>query len=107
MADGSHTTLTAAQPESEPLVAGLRSFAGEHGGATAVIEYVGKRRARIALTGGDGASADHVAPGTDIARSACDEAGIPLEKSWERDLIDQITPGDDLLSRVERRALAR
>ena len=53
MANGSDMTLTAdpnggaAAPTG--LVSGIRSFAAGHGGATAVIEYVGRRGARIVL----------------------------------------------------------
>src|SRR3954471_18310496 len=46
MAEGSDTTLTA----------GIKSFAAGHGGAKAVIEYVGKRGARMALDGREGES---------------------------------------------------
>ena len=65
MAEGSDTTLTA----------GIKSFAGEHGGAKAVIEYVGKRGARIVLVGEDGEWSDQFADGTDVARKACDDGG--------------------------------
>ncbi len=107
MADGSDTTLTLEQPASGGLVSGLRSFAGDHGGAKAVIEYVGRRGARIVLVGEDGVWADHFAPGTDVARSACAEAGIAVENSWERELIDQMRPSNDLWRSMRRRVLAR
>src|SRR5262245_2200509 len=52
------SSVTVVQPKSQVvpngLVAGIRSFAAGHGGATAVIEYVGKRGARIVLVGEDG-----------------------------------------------------
>ena len=54
MADGSHTTMTLEAPVDGGLIAGLRSFAGDHGGAKAVIEYVGRRGCRIVLVGGAG-----------------------------------------------------
>ena len=83
MADGSDTTLTLAPPAHD-LVSGIKGFMREHGGATAVIEYVGRRGARIVLVGGDGTWGDRVAPSTDVARRACEQAGVPLENSWER-----------------------
>lgn len=107
MADGSDTTLTLEHPAECGLVAGLRSFAGDHGGARAVIEYVGRRGARIVLVGEDGVWADQFAPGTDVARSACTEAGVVVENSWERELIDQMRPSNDLWRSMRRRALAR
>ena len=67
MAEGSDTTLTAeqtAEPAPNGLVSGIKSFAAGHGGAKAVIEYVGKRGARIVLVGADGAWGDQFADGT-------------------------------------------
>ena len=46
MADGSDTTMTLSRPVPSSLVHDLRSFAGDHGGAKAVIEYVGRRGAQ-------------------------------------------------------------
>lgn len=111
MADGSDTTLTTEQTVSTQapsgLVAGIRSFAAGHGGARAVIEYVGKRGARIVLVGEDGAWADQFAEGTDIARLACATAGVAVENEWERELMDQMRPSNDLWRSMSRRALAR
>jgi hypothetical protein len=107
MADGSDTTLTLAQPVPDDLVAGLRSFAGDHGGAKAVIEYVGRRGARIVLVGEDGVWADQFAEGTDVAREACLQAGVVLENSWERELIEQMRPSNDLWRSMGRRSLSR
>ena len=56
--------------------AGIKSFAAGHGGAKAVIEYVGKRGARIVLVGEDGEWGDQFADGTDVAREACEKAGV-------------------------------
>jgi hypothetical protein len=61
-----------------------------HGGAKAVIEYVGKRGARIVLVGEDGTWADQFAEGTDIARRACAMAGVQVENGWERELMEQM-----------------
>jgi hypothetical protein len=110
MAEGSDTTLTTdPTPASPPtgLVAGLRSFAAGHGGATAVIEYVGKRGARIVLVGADGVWGDQFTDGTDTARLACAKAGIAVENGWERELIDQMRPSNDLWRSMARRTLAR
>lgn len=113
MADGSDTTLTHERTVLAPatpsgLVAGLRSFAAGHGGARAVIEYVGRRGARIVLVGGDGAGGDELfAPGTDVARTACEKAGVTVENTWERELIDLMRPSNDLWRSMARRTLAR
>src|SRR6195952_1170011 len=97
MAQGSDTTLTA----------GIKSFAAGHGGATAVIEYVGKRGARIVLVGQDGEWSDQFADGTDIAREACESAGVEVENEWERELLEQMRPSNDLWRSMSRRSMAR
>ncbi|WP_344127053.1 hypothetical protein [Luedemannella flava] len=111
MADGSDTTLTVSPAPSagslSGLVAGIRSFASVHGGATAVIEYVGKRGARIVLVGQDGAWGDQFAEATDVARFACEKAGVTVENEWERELMEQIRPSNDLWRSMGRRTLAR
>ncbi|WP_405090389.1 hypothetical protein OG767_22535 [Micromonospora sp. NBC_01392] len=110
MADGSDTTLTTEQTTeqaSNGLVAGIKSFAAGHGGAKAVIEYVGKRGARIVLVGSDGVWADQFADGTDVARQACAKAGVDVENAWERELMDQMRPSNDLWRSMARRTMAR
>ncbi len=111
MGDGSDTTLTADQSSvtqaPSGLVAGIRSFAAGHGGAKAVIEYVGKRGARIVLVGEDGEWADQFADGTDVARLACAKAGVTVENEWERELMDQMRPSNDLWRSMARRTMAR
>ncbi|GAB3090633.1 hypothetical protein [Micromonospora schwarzwaldensis] len=110
MADGSDTTLTVdqtAEQAPDGLVAGIKSFAAGHGGAKAVIEYVGKRGARIVLVGSDGVWADQFADGTDVARQACAQAGVDVENAWERELMDQMRPSNDLWRSMARRTMAR
>jgi hypothetical protein len=111
MAEGSYTTLTTERPDSAEaptgLVSGIKSFAVTHGGARAVIEYVGRRGARIVLVGEDGAWADQFAEGTDVARRACEKAGVEVENEWERELIEQMRPSNDLWRSMARRSLAR
>ncbi len=98
MAEGSDTTLTA----------DIKSFAAGHGGAKAVIEYVGKRGARIVLVGQDGEWTDQfAAQGTDVARKACETAGVEVENEWERELMEQMRPGKDLWRSMARRTMAR
>ena len=99
--------MTIEAPVPGNLVAGLRSFAGDHGGATAVIEYIGRRGARIVLVGEDGAWADQFAPATDIAREACAKAGVVVENGWERELMDHMRPSNDLWRTMARRPLSR
>jgi hypothetical protein len=111
MADGSDTTtLTHERSVADApdgLVDGIRSFAAGHGGAKAVIEYVGKRGARIVLVGEDGEWGDQFADGTDVARLACAKAGVEVQKEWERELMDQMRPSNDLWRSMSRRALSR
>lgn len=105
MADGSHTSVvTTAAPA---LVANLKSFAAAHGGATAVIEYVGRKGARIVLVGQDGTWGDQFADSTDLARDACERANVTLENEWERELTEQMRPSNDLWRSMGRRVFSR
>jgi hypothetical protein len=106
MAEGSDTTTTIEHPHAT-LVAGLREFAGAHGGAKGVVEYVGRRGARIVLVGNDGAWGDQFASSTDIARAACERAGITVENEWERELIELMRPTNDLWPSMSKRTMAR
>ena len=111
MAEGSNSTLTSERTADATvpsgLVSGIKSFAAGHGGAKAVVEYVGKRGARIVLVGEDGAWGDHFAEGTDVARRACGAAGVEVENEWERELIEQMRPSNDLWRSMSRRTLSR
>jgi hypothetical protein len=108
MADGSDTTMKDAPAlPPEGLVSGIKSFATDHGGAKAVIEYVGRRGARIVLVGEDGTWEDQFVSGTDIARRACEGAGVQVQNEWERELIDQMRPSNDLWRSMGRRQLSR
>jgi hypothetical protein len=112
MADGSYTTLNAFASDNSVqtpagLVSGLRSFAAGHGGATAVIEYAGRKGARIVLVGGDGTGIDHFAQSTAEARAACAKAGVNIENEWERELVEQMRPSNDLWRSMGRRVLSR
>jgi hypothetical protein len=105
MPEGSDTTLT--EPTARGLAAGLKSFAAGHGGATAVIEYAGRRGARILLVGEDGTLFDQFAESTETARAACARAGVTLDNSWERELVEQMRPSNDLWRSMGRRILSR
>lgn len=105
MADGSDTTVIEA-PQSA-LVTGLKEFAGAHGGAKAVIEYVGRRGARIVLVGTDGEWGDQFADSTKDAREACDTAGINIDNEWERELMELMRPTNDLWRSMSKRTLSR
>lgn len=73
------------------VVKRVKSFANAHDGATAVVEYLGQKGARIVLVGGDGAWGDQVvAGGVEAATRACAEAAVPVRGEWERDLITGI-----------------
>ena len=107
MADGSDMTMTADSTSSGGVVAGIKSFAAGHGGAKAVIEYAGRKKgARIHLVGEDGSWEDQFVSSTDIARQACEGAGVVIDNGWERELIDQMRPSRDLW-RSSRRQMAR
>ena len=62
-----------------------------------MIEYVGRRGARIVLVGQDGtAGEDQFADSTETARAACERAGVDIENGWERELVEQMRPSNDL-----------
>jgi fructose-specific phosphotransferase system component IIB len=82
------TTLEVA--DTDVLADAIKEFASAHDGASAVVEYVGRRGARIVLAGSDGSSADAFAPATDVARDACREAGIDVVNTWENELFEEI-----------------
>ena len=110
MADGSYTKLDSDAPVNAPatLVHGLRNFAAGHGGATAVIEYAGRRGAKIVLIGQDGTGGDdHFAESTAAARAACAKAGVNVENEWERELVEQMRPSNDLWRSMGRRVFSR
>ena len=115
MADGSYKTLGSLNSLASDtsvntpagLVSGLRSFAAGHGGASAVIEYVGRKGARIVLVGSDGTGIDHFAESTDAARAACAKAGVSIENEWERELVEQMRPSNDLWRSMGRRVFSR
>lgn len=122
MADGSYTALGSlksmtsdkafasdvAVPTPVELVTGLRSFASGHGGATAAIEYLGRKGARIVLLGSDGEpGSDLFADSTEAARAACAKAGVNLENEWERELVEQMRPSNDLWRSMGRRVFSR
>lgn len=95
-------------PTPATLVAGLRAFATNHGGATAAIEYAGRKGARIVLVGSDGTEgSEQFADSTDAARAACAKAGVTVEHEWERELTEQMRVGTDLWGARGRRALTR
>jgi hypothetical protein len=89
-------TQTPASAASEPpaapapVVSALKAFAKRHGGATAVISYLGRRGARIVLVGADGAWGDQVAADPDVARAACDAAGVAVSEGWGRELSEAV-----------------
>ncbi|HCT76980.1 MAG TPA: hypothetical protein DGG94_04195 [Micromonosporaceae bacterium] len=106
MADGSDTTVTLDHPNGS-LIDGLREFAGAHGGAKAVIEYVGRRGARIVLVGNDGEWGDQFADSTKEARQACERAGVTVENEWERELMELMRPTNDLWRSMSKRTMSR
>jgi hypothetical protein len=109
MSDGANTSVTAAPSTvtAAGLVAELKSFAAGHGGATAVIEYLGRRGARIVLLGEDGVWGEQFMESTDVARAACERAGVALTNEWERELVEHMRPSNDLWRSMGRRIFSR
>jgi len=108
MADGSSTTLTNDSAEGAGKLAGaIKTFAADHGGAKAVVEYVGRRGARVVLVGEDGTWADQFAASTQEARRACEIAGVQVDNEWERELMELMRPSNDLWRSMSRRSMAR
>jgi hypothetical protein len=105
MADGSRPDFALAS--AGDLVAAIKSFAGEHGGANASIEYLGKRGARVVLAGADGDVGDLAASGIEAARTACEQAGVSVDNGWERELNELTRPSHDLWRSRARRTLTR
>jgi hypothetical protein len=106
--DNAFTSEHPGTPTPASLVSGLRAFAVGHGGATAVIEYAGRKGARIVLAGGDGtAGVDLYAESTEAARAACAKAGVTVDHEWERELTEQMRVTSDLWGARGRRALTR
>jgi hypothetical protein len=82
---------TTPKPKLGPIVKRLKSFAGAHGGATAVVENLGRKGARIVLIGADGRWGDQVViAGFEAATAACTEAGVEVKDEWERELVNGI-----------------
>ncbi|TQS41249.1 hypothetical protein [Cryptosporangium phraense] len=76
------------------IVKRLQGFASSHGGATAVVEYLGQKGARVVLVGADGAWGDQVvAGGVEAATAACAEAEVTVKDEWDRDLVTGIKTG--------------
>src|SRR5215470_13032239 len=107
MPDGSDTPSAMSVQTDGALVDGIRSFVTGHAGAKAVIEYVGRRGARIVLVAEDGAWVDQFADSTEVARLACQQAGVQIENEWERELTELMRPSNDLWRSMSRRSLAR
>ena len=57
--------------------------------------------------GQDGEWSDQFADGTDVAREACEIAGVEVENEWERELMEQMRPSNDLWRSMSRRSMAR
>ena len=63
--------------------------------------------ARIVLVGEDGTWSEQFVEATDVARAACESAGVQLENEWERELNELMRPSNDLWRSMSRRSLAR
>jgi hypothetical protein len=78
-------------PDVSRLAARLRSFVVANGGTgTAVVNYLGRRGARIVVVSGDGPFTDAVVGGVPEANAACEAAGISVQ-DWDRELSARVT----------------
>jgi len=100
-------THTAGEPASTDMAKAIKDFAELHGGAKAVVEYLGKRGVRIALVGNDDSLGELLAPSTDVAREACERAGVAIDNGWDRELADLTRPEKDLWRSRTRRTMLR
>jgi hypothetical protein len=90
----SETTTAPEVPAA--LVSALRSFAAEHGGGgTAVVEYVGRDRARVVVVGADGVWGDEVVPSVEIGKAAAEGAGLTVKDGWDRELTAAVRTTDE------------
>lgn len=88
-------------PDVSGLATRLRSFTSANGGSgTAVINYMGRRGARIVVVSENGPFTDAVVGSMEEAVAACEAAGIPVA-NWDRELTGKVTvsPADRLLMR--------
>ena len=52
-------------------------------------------------------SVDSFAESTAAARAACEKAGVSVENEWERELVEQMRPSNDLWRSMGRRVFSR
>jgi uncharacterized membrane protein len=92
------------------LLSALTSFAAAHGGpGTAVVEYVGRGRARVVVVGTDGIWGDEVVSDVETGKAAAEAAGFTVTDSWDRELTAALktTEADWLRMGGRRARLAR
>lgn len=83
--------MSAATLAPDSLVAAVARFVVRRGGfATAVIERMGSRAARIVLIGADGRWSDHVAVSVAQGQAVCEAAGIEVADGWSRELVGRM-----------------
>jgi hypothetical protein len=86
-------TTTVATPAA--VVSALKSFAAAHGGAdAAVVEYVGRGRARVVVVAADGVWGDEVVPDLESGKAAAEAAGYTVADSWDRELTAKVKTTD-------------
>ncbi|NUR74179.1 MAG: hypothetical protein HOU81_25500 [Hamadaea sp.] len=91
---------------TEELTSVVAAFAAANDETVAAIEYLGKRRARIVLTSTEQALVVPAAT-VEVARQACEDAGVPVDNGWERELTELSRPTNDLWRARARREMAR
>jgi hypothetical protein len=89
------------------LVAAVKAFASDHGGTRAAVEYLGKRGALVIVTGGDGEEAQFPTTSVEVARAACEQAGVAIDNGWDRELTELTRPSNDLWRTRGRRSMSR
>ncbi|MFF8429384.1 hypothetical protein ACF07Y_30410 [Streptomyces sp. NPDC016566] len=84
-------------PKAERIAARLAkqisAFSKAHGGAEGQVAHIGERGARIVLVGEDGGWGDLVAPTTEIAEQAVQQAGITVHESFDGEFAAKVKTG--------------
>ncbi|MFJ9866577.1 hypothetical protein [Streptomyces sp. NPDC101165] len=71
----------------------ISAFSKAHGGAEGQVAHIGERGARIVLVGEDGGWGDLVAPSTEIAEQAVQQAGITVHESFDGEFAAKVKTG--------------
>ncbi|MCA1218742.1 hypothetical protein [Streptomyces sp. 8L] len=71
----------------------ITAFGSRHGGAQGRLAHLGRLGTRIVLVGEDGRWGDLVAPSDAVARAAAEQAGLPVEDTFDGELAARVSTG--------------